>query len=344
MKIKLLIIILVVIVLTILLFFVLYKTYKEKYTIDKQNIPDKIDIVYTWVEATPEFNKEKEYWYEKETDKNYEKPSDIRYKDQEELKYSLRSIEKYFPNYNNIYLIVKDNQYPKYLKRQNNKLHIIKHSDIIPKEYLPTFNSRAIEAYLHHIPNLSEYYIYCNDDVMFLKTTDPSYFIDNRGIPYTIFTNTKINKENNNSLNLNSNSFRCGLSFNSNILDKITKEEDRYEISHSPMIYRKSYDYEIEKFFKKYYNDNENINAFDKTGMSRFRRCDDLYLVSVIKPYLYKNWFDSKSKESESTFVKDFNPNNKIDSRFLNMEFVNNNNDYINFMNKKYKEKSSFEI
>jgi len=342
MKIKLIVIILIIAIIIGLLVFLLYKNYKEKYTIDNQNIPDKIDIVYTWVEATPEFNKEKEYWYKK--NKNYEKPSDIRYKDHEELKYSLRSIEMYFPYYNNIYLVVKDDQYPKYLNRQNSKLHVIKHSDIIPKEYLPTFNSRAIEAYLHHIPNLTEYYIYCNDDVMFLKETKPSYFIDERGIPYTISTNSKIPREPNSNLILNSNSFRCGLSFNSNILDKITKEENRYEISHSPMMYRKSYDYEIEKFFKKYYNDNDNDNVFDKTGMSRFRRCDDLYLVSVIKPYLYKNWFDSKTKLSESTFVTDFNLNNKVNSRFLNMEHVNNENEYIEFMNKKYKKKSSFEI
>ena len=93
MKIKLIFIILITAILIGLLIFLLYKNLKEKYTEDNQNIPDKVDIVYTWVEATPEFNKEKEYWYEKEKNKNYEKPSDIRYKDQEELKYSLRSIE-----------------------------------------------------------------------------------------------------------------------------------------------------------------------------------------------------------------------------------------------------------
>ena len=40
------------------------------------------------------------------------------------------------------------------------------HSDFIPRQYLPTFNSITIEHYIHKIPGLSERYIYFNDDVM----------------------------------------------------------------------------------------------------------------------------------------------------------------------------------
>ena len=99
---------------------------------------NKIDIIYTWVENTEEFQKEKQYWLNKE---NKNLSNEItRYIDNEELRYSLRSIEKYFPNYNKIYLLVKDDQFPRYLKKNHPKIKVIKHSDIIPKEYI-TFSS-----------------------------------------------------------------------------------------------------------------------------------------------------------------------------------------------------------
>ena len=45
------------------------------------------------------------------------------------------------------------------------QVKMVLHKDFMPKETLPTFNSRAIEMYLHRIPGLSEYFIYANDDM-----------------------------------------------------------------------------------------------------------------------------------------------------------------------------------
>lgn len=44
-------------------------------------------------------------------------------------------------------------------------VHVVYHKDIMPKEVLPTFNSRAIEMYLHNIPGLAPYFLYGNDDM-----------------------------------------------------------------------------------------------------------------------------------------------------------------------------------
>ncbi|WP_352074796.1 hypothetical protein [Escherichia coli] len=46
--------------------------------------------------------------------------------------------------------IITDNQTPEWIDLYSN-VTIIDHRDIIPKEYLPTFNSHVIEAYLHKI-------------------------------------------------------------------------------------------------------------------------------------------------------------------------------------------------
>ena len=44
-------------------------------------------------------------------------------------------------------------------------IRIVFHSQFMPKEVLPTFNSRAIEMYLHRIDGLSERFLYGNDDM-----------------------------------------------------------------------------------------------------------------------------------------------------------------------------------
>jgi len=49
-------------------------------------------------------------------------------------------------------------------------------------ENLPTFNSNAIEVNLHKIPDLSDKFVYFNDDFFILRKTEPSHFF-RRGLP-----------------------------------------------------------------------------------------------------------------------------------------------------------------
>lgn len=49
--------------------------------------------------------------------------------------------------------------------KKKTHLRIVFHKDFMPKEQLPTFNSRAIEMYLHRIPGIAEYFVYGNDDM-----------------------------------------------------------------------------------------------------------------------------------------------------------------------------------
>lgn len=44
-------------------------------------------------------------------------------------------------------------------------IRIVFHNEFMPKDVLPTFNSRAIEMYLHRIPDLAPYFLYGNDDM-----------------------------------------------------------------------------------------------------------------------------------------------------------------------------------
>lgn len=45
-------------------------------------------------------------------------------------------------------------------------LKVVFHRDFIPAEFLPTFNSRAIEMFLDRIPGLSDHFLYANDDMI----------------------------------------------------------------------------------------------------------------------------------------------------------------------------------
>jgi hypothetical protein len=130
---------------------------------------DKIDIVYTWVDGSSI-----EYKNEYKKYCNYfNKGGVIPFVDT--LKYSLRSVQKYFSNYRNIYIVTMRPQKPKWLI-ENEHCRIIHHDEIIEKKYLPTFNSNTIESRLHKIPGLSAEFIYINDDFIIMKKTNIKHF------------------------------------------------------------------------------------------------------------------------------------------------------------------------
>ena len=102
--------------------------------------------------------------------------SDLRFRnDFDFLKYWFRGVEKFAPWVNHIFFVTAGHL-PDWLNLQHPKLKIIHHSDFIPKEFLPTFNSHTIENNLHRIKELSENFVYFNDDFYLLKKTRPEDF------------------------------------------------------------------------------------------------------------------------------------------------------------------------
>ena len=101
--------------------------------------------------------------------------TEVRYRDWDTLKYWFRGVEKYAPWVRYIFF-VSDDQKPEWLNLDHPKLKWIKHTDFIPAEYLPTFNSNVISWNLHRIEGLAEKYVYFNDDVFLINTTEPEDF------------------------------------------------------------------------------------------------------------------------------------------------------------------------
>lgn len=135
----------------------------------------KIDFVITWVDGSdPKWIMEKNsYSAGSYTDNRTE-----RFRDWDNLIYWFRGIEKFAPWVNRIHFVTWGH-FPKWLNLHHPQLNIVTHSDYIPQKYLPTFNSHAIELNLHRIPNLTENFVYFNDDVFIISPTKSSDFFKN---------------------------------------------------------------------------------------------------------------------------------------------------------------------
>ena len=144
------------------------------------SITDKIDIVLPWVDPNDPSWQEEKHRYDG-TVNSEEDAREIRYRDWDNLKYVFRSIEKFAPWINKIHFITCG-QIPEWMNVDNPKLHLVDHKDYIPKEYLPTFSSHVIELNMHRIPELSEKFIYFNDDIFLINPVKPTDFFRD-GLP-----------------------------------------------------------------------------------------------------------------------------------------------------------------
>ena len=139
---------------------------------------NKIDFVLAWVDGA-----DKE-WLEERRKYNPAKGADnsaARYRDWENLQYWFRGVEKFAPWVNRIYFVTCGH-IPPWLNTSHPKLKLIRHSDYMKPEYLPTFNINSIELNFHRIPELSEQFVYFNDDMFLLKSVKEEDFFKD-GLP-----------------------------------------------------------------------------------------------------------------------------------------------------------------
>jgi hypothetical protein len=142
-----------------------------------------IDAVITWVDGSEEEYKKK---IEKHltTSTNYKK----QYLQANEIEYCVKSILKFAPFVRKIF-IVTDSQKPSFSGLEDlivsNKVKVVDHKEIFKgyEKYLPTFNIRSIDAVLHRIEDLSEKFVYFNDDVFLInKICEEDWFVKNKAV------------------------------------------------------------------------------------------------------------------------------------------------------------------
>lgn len=141
-----------------------------------------IDVVIPWVDPTDKEWQASKNKFLKDLNNDKVDNSENRFRDWDNFKYVFRGIDKFMPWVHKIYLITCG-QIPDWMNKEaDDRLVIVNHSDYIPKEYLPTFSSHPIELNLHRIKELSEHFIYLNDDYFVINETSPEdFFVD--GLP-----------------------------------------------------------------------------------------------------------------------------------------------------------------
>ena len=140
-----------------------------------------IDFVILWVDGNdPAWQAQKRQY---EPTRATENSAVNRYRDWGLLPYWFRGVEQFAPFVRKIHFVTWGHV-PKFLNLDAPKLHIVRHDEFIPEQYLPTFSSHTIEMNIHRIPGLAEHFVYFNDDMFLLRPRQPeSFFRD--GLPCT---------------------------------------------------------------------------------------------------------------------------------------------------------------
>lgn len=141
---------------------------------------DRIDFVIPWVDdSDPDWQKSfRDYRYHgQQTDD----VRNVRYRSWDNLRYWFRGVEKFAPWIDKIHFITCGHV-PDWLNLNAPKLHWVKHSDFIPAENLPTFNSNAIHLGLHRIEQLSNHFVLFDDDMFLIDKVEPEHFF-RKGLP-----------------------------------------------------------------------------------------------------------------------------------------------------------------
>ncbi len=158
-----------------------------------EDVTFPIDVVYTWVDGQDPELRAKRQKYRGDGDAGIaaREVGESRYTSHDELKYSLRSLQTYAGFVRHVY-IVTDGQTPEWLDPDAPGVTVVDHKDIFPEGVLPVFNSHAIETRLHHIPGLSDHYLYFNDDVFVGRSVTPQHFFHANGVARLPFSTYQI--------------------------------------------------------------------------------------------------------------------------------------------------------
>ena len=144
---------------------------------------EKIDAVITWVDGS-----EPNYKLKLEENLKNKKIINRQYTQANEIDFCVASIIKFAPFVRKIF-IVTDKQKPKFSRIRHmvslEKIEIIDHEEIFRDnlDCMPSFNIRSIDALLFKIKNLSDKFIYFNDDMFLIRETNKKdWFKDNKAV------------------------------------------------------------------------------------------------------------------------------------------------------------------
>ena len=138
-----------------------------------------IDIVIPWVDGNdPAWQAQRAKYAPRATG---DSAAEYRFRDWGLMRYWFRSIDAFAPWVRRIYFVTCG-QRPEWLNTADPRLVCVDHSDYIPADYLPTFDSNTIEIFCNRIPGLAEHFVLFNDDTFLVGPTTREDFFEG-GLP-----------------------------------------------------------------------------------------------------------------------------------------------------------------
>lgn len=234
-----------------------------------------VDAVITWVDgADPLWQARKNARRAGITDHLHETAdNEARYESLDELKYCLRSITMYAPWIRRIFLVT-DDQVPAWLETADTRVTVVNHREIFKNlGDLPTFNSHAIEARLHHIRGLAEHYISFNDDLFLARALPPSFFFTPDGSPRVFLARDEIDDAPRSAADT---PVVAAAKNNRELLRELTGYRLRHKLKHVPHPQLKSLAHELEDRAPRH---------FAATAGTPFRGAEDISVASSLVPH-----------------------------------------------------------
>ncbi len=271
-----------------------------------KNSDNPIDIVISWVNGNDPVHKQKrEQYMSKPNSVREDIDAPTRFNSVGEIYYCVASIIKFASFVRQIF-IVTDNQNPHLdtfisdnFPENKIPIKIIDHRLIFKnfEEKLPTFNSISIESCLYRIPDLSENFVYFNDDFFLMRPVAASdWFRNNKAVAYgswrsVAFDNflRKIKPKKNG---------RKPFGFKDSMLNapKILGIKSFYFcIKHTPLPLKKS-------IFEAYFNQNQDV--FSENISYKFRNENQFNPQALFYLLAFKSEDCVKEKKEKSLLIK----------------------------------------
>ncbi|MAA98216.1 MAG: hypothetical protein CMN86_07950 [Stappia sp.] len=144
----------------------------------KTDMSDPIDVVYTWVDDS--FAGYSDTLQAHADDPRDASPNRTR-DNLETLRYSLRSLERFAPFVRRVHLLTCRPQVPAWLDTARDDIRVVHHDEIMDPAILPTFSSFAIVSHLSKLPDLSERFLYFEDDMLAFAPLKAADFMTSDG-------------------------------------------------------------------------------------------------------------------------------------------------------------------
>jgi FkbM family methyltransferase len=246
---------------------------------DKQE-PFPVDVVILWVDGSdPDFVKLKNKYLSLEHSDVLKDPGNStginRWRSFGELLQAIQSIKVFARWVRNIFVVTGFGQRPDWYKKYHTDVIYIDHTEIFgDKSLLPTFQCRPIEAHMWNIPNLSEHFIYFNDDMFlgdFLRR-DQMFTDDGKII---VYSDSYLPRGH---VTSKTPTWKAARQNSANIFAEIFGEKERPWSHHHPVPFTKT-------LFNEVWNHPKLGLEMKRTSSSRFRKHTDICVTEMISLY-----------------------------------------------------------